>query len=362
MTQQWMIYGAYGYTGELMAREAVRRGLRPVLAGRNGSPLARVAATLGLEYRVFDVSQAEPHLADIAVLLNCAGPYSVTARPLVAACLAQQVHYVDVNGEIDVHQHCRQLRDQARARGVILCPGSGFATTPTDCLAAQLKERLPDCRRIDLAFSFGTRPSIGTIKTTVEGIRVGGLVRCDHQLRPVPTGYRIRRIAFQDRPRWCVTIPWVDVYTSGISTGVPDGMVYTALPLAVGVVMRLTSFATGFLALPFMQRWLTRLAERFLAGGPDEQQRRSHRTQFWGEASTDDGRTLVMTMAAPSVYALSVDVALDITLTCLASPDLGGHFTPSMLMGSDYMARRPGVELRVANVGDAVSAASCSWS
>ena len=31
---RWMIYGANGYTGEMIAREAVRRGFRPVLAGR----------------------------------------------------------------------------------------------------------------------------------------------------------------------------------------------------------------------------------------------------------------------------------------------------------------------------------------
>ena len=34
MPTPWMIYGANGYTGELIAREAVSRGLKPVLAGR----------------------------------------------------------------------------------------------------------------------------------------------------------------------------------------------------------------------------------------------------------------------------------------------------------------------------------------
>jgi short subunit dehydrogenase-like uncharacterized protein len=31
----WMIYGANGYTGRLIAEEAVLQGLRPILAGRN---------------------------------------------------------------------------------------------------------------------------------------------------------------------------------------------------------------------------------------------------------------------------------------------------------------------------------------
>ena len=35
----WMIYGANGYTGPLLAEEAVRRGHRPILAGRSAEKL-----------------------------------------------------------------------------------------------------------------------------------------------------------------------------------------------------------------------------------------------------------------------------------------------------------------------------------
>ena len=45
---KWMIYGANGYTGHLIAVEAKRRGLKPVLAGRSADPIHRLAAELGL--------------------------------------------------------------------------------------------------------------------------------------------------------------------------------------------------------------------------------------------------------------------------------------------------------------------------
>ena len=48
-----LIYGANGYTGELVAEEAVRRGLRPVLAGRNADAVGALAARLELESRSF---------------------------------------------------------------------------------------------------------------------------------------------------------------------------------------------------------------------------------------------------------------------------------------------------------------------
>ena len=41
-----LIYGATGYTGELIAREAVRRGLPTVLAGRNEVAVAALAQEL----------------------------------------------------------------------------------------------------------------------------------------------------------------------------------------------------------------------------------------------------------------------------------------------------------------------------
>ena len=50
---RWMIYGANGYTGELIAREAARRGLKPVLAGRRRESVEALARTLGLEARAF---------------------------------------------------------------------------------------------------------------------------------------------------------------------------------------------------------------------------------------------------------------------------------------------------------------------
>jgi short subunit dehydrogenase-like uncharacterized protein len=46
---KWMIYGANGYTGELIARDAVRRRLRPVLAGRSRDKVEALARELGLE-------------------------------------------------------------------------------------------------------------------------------------------------------------------------------------------------------------------------------------------------------------------------------------------------------------------------
>ncbi len=71
-----MIYGAHGYSGGLIVRQAKRRGFRPVLAGRHGKSVAELAKALKFSRRVFALDQ--PQAIDLSgiVVLNCAGPYS----------------------------------------------------------------------------------------------------------------------------------------------------------------------------------------------------------------------------------------------------------------------------------------------
>ena len=55
----WMIYGANGYTGRLVAQAAVAGGMRPILAGRSEASLRPLAQELGLEFRIFGLDQPE---------------------------------------------------------------------------------------------------------------------------------------------------------------------------------------------------------------------------------------------------------------------------------------------------------------
>ena len=345
VTNQWMIYGAYGYTGALVAREAFRRGQRPLLAGRSEQKLLLLAQELDLEYRVFDLAQAQAGLSGVAVLLNCAGPFSATAKPLVEACLRLRVHYVDITGEVPIFQFCHSQDASAKQARIILCPGAGFDIVPTDCLAAILKEQLPDALDINLAFYAGARLSHGTAKTILESLGKGGLVRRNHKLIPVPSGHRLRRIPFTSGRRWAVTIPWGDVFTAGISTGVPNGMVYVGLPLPVGIVMRAANPMRGILSTHLAKKWLDRAVERHFAGGPDEQARSRQGAELWGEAVNPAGRRVVVRLTTPNAYTLTADTALEIAMHCLTATDTAGYVTPSMLMGSRFIFSRLGVEI-----------------
>ena len=129
---EWMIYGANGYSGHLVAVKARRRGLHPVLAGRHAGPIEKLAVELGLPMRVFDLDNAPAAAAaivDMAVVANCAGPFAATSAPMIDACLASRAHYLDITGEIDVFLAAQRRHADAQAVGIVIWPGVGLMSS-----------------------------------------------------------------------------------------------------------------------------------------------------------------------------------------------------------------------------------------
>jgi len=146
-----------------------------------------------------------------------------------------------------------------------------------------------------------------------------------------------------------MTIPWGDVFTSGISTGVPDGAVYMAMPRMSIYMIRLTNPVKGILNTQFGQKITKRLAGWLMKKGPDAKALEAGRGQFWGEAEAPDGKKLEMTMSTPNVYALTATVGIRIAQYCLDYTGPGGYYTPSMLLGSRFIESIPGIEVHVLN-------------
>ncbi len=345
---QWMIYGANGYTGELIAREAARRGLQPVLAGRNRDALERLGKELSLPARVFaldDRSALREALSGIGLVLHCAGPFSQTAAPMIDACIASGCHYLDITGEIDVFALGHSKDADARQAGVVLLPGSGFDVVPTDCVAALLKARQPDAERLVLAFEAGGGPSPGTAKTSVEGLGKGGRARIRGIVERVPLAWKVRFFERDGEQRVAMTIPWGDVYTAFVSTGIPDVEVYMAVPPATIRRVRRLRMLGPLLGLRWVQGLLKAQVGKKVRG-PSATTRDRTGCVVWGEVTDAHGRQQRMRLRTPNGYALTVSASLGIVERLLHdAPAEGGYYTPSMLMGAEYVLSLPGVRL-----------------
>lgn len=339
----FLLYGANGYTGRIIAELARERGLAPILAGRAADKVRPLAERLGLPWRAFGVER--PDLRDVKLVLLCAGPFSATSRPMVDACLRSGAHYLDITGEFQVFEAVLERDAEARERGVVLLPGVGFDVVPSDCLAALLKERLPSATRLELAFAALGRASPGTLKTTLESLPRGGVVRRGGKLVPVPSAYQVREIPFADKTRSAMSVPWGDVATAFRSTGIPDITVFMAASPAVIRAARLGSVAAPLLGFSPVQKFLKSRIERAVRG-PDAAERAAGASQLWGRAS-DEGRSVEMTLSTPEGYTLTADAALECVRRVLAGTPKPGAWTPSLAFGPGFAGSLPGVQVGV---------------
>jgi short subunit dehydrogenase-like uncharacterized protein len=340
----WMIYGANGYTGELIAREARRRGMQPVLAGRNRARIEHLARELQLPCRVFgldDPVEASRQVSGMRAVLHCAGPFSATSAPMIEACLAAKTDYLDITGEISVFEHAHALHARAEKAGVVLCPGVGFDVIPTDCVARALKAALPDATQLALGFDSRSGFSPGTAKTSVEGMAQGGKVRRAGKIISVPLAYQTRRIDFGDGEKLAMTIPWGDVSTAYYSTGIPDIEVY--IPASPGLVRnaRRANYVRWLLGIGIVQDLLKQRIERTVKG-PDEATRNRLPTYVWGEAINAQGQKKTACIRTANGYSLTVAGSLAVVGYLLANRPAGGTYTPSTLVGADLVATLPG--------------------
>jgi len=347
--KQWMLYGANGYTGRLIVDEALRRGLHPVLAGRNAEAIEAMAAESGLDYRVFDLDDASlagEALQGFHTVLHCAGPFSATSQQMIDACLQQHCHYLDITGEISVFANAHRQAEDARRADVVLIPGVGFDVVPTDCLAATLVQQLPAATRLTLAFKSGGRMSRGTAKTSIEGLAHGGCVRRAGRLHRVPLAWKAREIPFDGGTSLAVTIPWGDVFTAYISTGIPEIEVYMAAPQAIVKRMKRMRMVKPLLSMQWVQNAMKRRVEKSVAG-PSAADRASSHMQLWSEVTSADGRSVSAVMTTPDGYDVTATASLGIVEYLLENEVEGGFYTPSLLMGADYASKLPGVSYSI---------------
>jgi short subunit dehydrogenase-like uncharacterized protein len=349
----WTIYGANGYTGRLIVAEAVARGLRPVLAGRNVAQLRAMGAEFGLPVRAFgldDPALVRQNLKEQALVLHCAGPFSATSAPMLDGCLAARAHYLDITGEIDVFAQCHARDAAAREAGIVVLPGAGFDVVPTDCVAARLKQVLPEATELVLAFEAGGGPSPGTAKTGVEGLGSGGRARIAGKLERVPLAWKTRR--FDRAPagappdlRLAMTIPWGDLYTAYVSTGIPN--IETYLGVSPGTVSRLRLLRKlGPLLGTRPVQALLKSRITASVPGPTAEERAHSTTTVWGEVRDAAGRTRSERIRTPNGYTLTATASLGIVERLLRGErPAGGYYTPTQLMGPDYVLSLPGVSL-----------------
>lgn len=346
----FLLYGANGYTGELIARHAHLYHLHPILAGRREEALAPLSAKLGLPYKVFNLSDTENVLAALTrvkLVMHAAGPFDGTARQMAEACLQTGTHYLDVNGDIDVFEMLKRYDEPARKAGIMILPGTGFDVVPTDCLAFLLKKLLPDAVELKLAFAIqGGSISHGTATTMVSKLGEGGALRKQGTIIGSPIGEKGIWVDFGPKKLFTMTIPWGDISTAHFTTGIPDIETYSAIPPAVYYLMKGQSLFNWLLRTSFIRRFIKNKINQRPAG-PGDDNRSKGISLVWGQVKNAEGKTATARLTGPEGYTLTTHSSLLIIQKILAGKFLPGYQTPASAFGEDLILEVPGVRREV---------------
>lgn len=343
----FLIYGANGYTGELIARFAKEYGLQPILAGRNASAIQALAQRLNLPYRIIDLSDStalEQALREVKVVVHAAGPFQATAKAMVEACLATGTHYLDINGDIAVFELIKSYDAAARNSGIMLLPGTGFDVVPTDCLAHYLHTKMPDATDLTLAFAtLGGAVSHGTATTVATKLGEGGARRVNGIIVRAPLGRRGQWIDFGQKKLFAMSIPWGDVSTAHFSTGIPNIETMMGVPPRLFYLMKFQWLFNWLLRRSFVRLMIQQRINRAPAG-PSDAQRELARSLVWGQVSNSAGQTLTARLSGPEGYTTTFHATLLIVKKVLEGHFTTGYQTPSSAYGADLVLAVPGMQ------------------
>ena len=230
---------------------------------------------------------------------------------------------------------------EAAEADVVICSGVGFDVIPTDCIAARLKEAMPDADRLALGFDSRTGFSPGTAKTSVEGLKYGGRIRQNDKIKTVPLAYQSRDIDFGNGTKHAVTIPWGDIATAWFSTGIDDIEVYIPMAPSAATRLRRLDRLRPLLGLPPVQALLKYLVGRRILG-PGSDQRLNARSFVWGEAQNRVGKKITARIETANGYDVTVEGALFAVDFLQQNEPAPGYYTPSRLLGADCIEKLAG--------------------
>ena len=169
-----IIYGATGFTGKLCVKyfQSLNTTVTWAMAGRNLIKLQKVTEDYQAKVEILladsdDESALDNLTSRARVILSTTGPFHRYGSKLVASCIKNNAHYVDITGEnfwvkglIDKHHA------EASAKGIRIIPSCGFDSIPSDLGAFFSAQAVgKPIKRIESFHSYEGGASGGTLET-----------------------------------------------------------------------------------------------------------------------------------------------------------------------------------------------------
>ncbi|MGH3332156.1 MAG: saccharopine dehydrogenase family protein [Nocardioidaceae bacterium] len=326
-----VLFGATGFTGQIVARALFARGVRPVLAGRNRGALEALAAELDTEFALADSGDPMSVAALVEsgdVLVSTVGPFVKHGAAAVQAAAATGAHYLDSTGEGPfIREVFEEYGPVAARSGAGLLTAFGYDYVPGNLACAlALREAGEQAVRVDCGY-FLTGAGGGRDLPTRFGLPSAGTVSTLLGMMTAPGyGYRATRLVTERPARTVKTFQVDGRRLSGVSIGAVEQF---ALPRSFPRLREVNVYLGWFdpfsrflqassfaLNGPRRRRTATaaveRVAPRLLTGrpaGPCQHTRDSMRALIIATAFDAEGRELhQVVLRGPEPYVLTGDL------------------------------------------------------
>ena len=169
-----IIYGATGFTGKLCVRyfQSLDTMVTWAIAGRNLTKLQKVAEDNQAKVEILVADSDDEVALDTLtsrakVILSTAGPFHRYGSKLVASCVKNSSHYVDITGEnFWVKDLIETRHEEAARKGIRIIPSCGFDSIPSDLGTFFAAKSLgKPIKRIESFHSYEGGASGGTLET-----------------------------------------------------------------------------------------------------------------------------------------------------------------------------------------------------
>jgi short subunit dehydrogenase-like uncharacterized protein len=341
----WILYGANGVTGRLVLAEALRRGHRPIVAGRDPSIHA-----LGEAHRLESACVPLDDADGLATLvrrgsrvLHIAGPYTVTAQPMLDACLATRTPYLDLDGEIGSVSAMFGRDAETRAARIPVIVGAGFGVSAAESIALYMANKVPDARRLLLGVnSANGYKSVGAALSTLHVLGHGGAWIERGSLQSGAIAHTRFRATVDAVSHTFVAAPLAETLAVHRSTGIPEVVAGIPVPSIMATILRCVGpFIPMLLRRPRLRRFLERRMRKAQVAAPPLPPEAAHRSFVWAQASGEHG-TSAAVLSLGEGYAFAA-AAMVRASERLSSFDQIGIWTPGAAFGADFATQIEGV-------------------
>ncbi|WP_264537122.1 saccharopine dehydrogenase family protein [Flavobacterium sp. N1736] len=191
------IYGAYGHTGKFIIAELYRQGYQLILSGRDEEKLLN----LKTEYpdsiikaaNINDSKSLDEAFSGAKIIVNCAGPFLDTAKPIIESALRLNIHYIDLSAEqkavLDVFE---QFSEQAKSKEILVIPAVAFYGGLADLLSTAITQDWNEIDEINVYIGLNSwHPTKGT-RLTGDRNHYTRLTLKDNRLQELQPGSPIK--------------------------------------------------------------------------------------------------------------------------------------------------------------------------